>query len=322
MQNALRKAQTVLPHKPKVLFFGTAAYAIPALQWLHQQGYGPDLVVTQPDKPIGRKQTLTSPVIKAAAERLNIPVFQPSSFKDPAIEKELRSTAWTIGLVAAYGKILPSWLVNLPERGLLNLHPSLLPRYRGASPIQTTIANGDLESGNTLMLLDDGMDTGPIIGQQSLPVSLRETTATLEKKVTDALPALLDQYFKPYLMGTIQPMPQPESSDGGTHLLTREDGKINWQDAAERIDRLYRAYHPWPGVWTVWNGSILKLLSIQKKNTPKLAPGQVSWANQTLSIGCNSGVITVAELQLEGKKPLSAAAFMNGYPTFADAHLV
>lgn len=293
---------------------------MPTLTWLHAHGLGPSLVITQPDKPKGRNKTLTAPVIKHAAAELGLTVLQPTNLKSESLVDSLKQTDWTVGVVAAYGRIIPEWLLTLPQHGLLNLHPSLLPRYRGASPIQTAIANGDLQTGNTLMQLDAGMDTGPIIGQQPMPISLHDTSLTLEKKLADAVPKLLDQYLLPYLNGSVTVTPQAQDDASATKLLERGDGRINWHDSADRIERLFRAYTPWPGIWTLWQGQVLKLLSVIKKqgNAPE---GTVAWDKKTLTIGCGTGMLVVQELQIAGKKASDPESFIRGHADFIGTQL-
>lgn len=296
-----------------ILFLGTAAYAVPALTWLTTNGYSPRLVVTQPAKPAGRAHRLVQPILKQAALELGLEIVQPEILKSPDFRAGLLKQHWTVGLVAAYGRIIPPWLLALPRKGILNLHPSLLPLYRGASPIQAAIRNGDAVTGNTLMLLDAGLDTGPIIGQQEVTIDVAETTVTLIEKLANAAPPLLAEHLAAYLTGDRTPLPQPP---GGslTKPLMRADGKINWRDSATSIERQYRALQPWPGAWTTWNGQIIKLLAIRLVDQLSLPSGKIAVRNNQLVIGCGQGAISIQTLQRQGKKPTASADFINGYP--------
>lgn len=299
----------------QTVFFGTNEFAARTLEGLVRSPFlNVELVITQPDKPVGRKQTSHPPAVKVMAEKYNIPLDQPNTLKS----YQLAVTNCPIAVLEKYGVMIPDHIINAFPLGIINVHPSLLPKYRGPSPYQTAIMNGDVETGVTIMKLSKEMDAGPILAQISTPIDPDETAVDLEKKLAEiGLQLLLDTLPK-YVSGTIEPISQDEKKVTYTHLFTRDTGKINWQKTTAEIYNQYRALTSWPGVWTTWQGKRLKLLQIKPSNT-KIQPGQVQWADGSLNIGTKDGSVQVISLQLEGKQVLTPKIFMNGNPTFHNA---
>ena len=255
----------------KIIFIGTPEFSVPTLEALiADRRFEVLAVVTAPDAKIGRKQILTPPPVKVAAQKYKIPIIQPADIKSLplALGERGQGVRVDVIIVIAYGQIIPPEILTLPKYGCLNLHASLLPQYRGASPIQAAIAAGDKITGITLMKMDAGLDTGPIIAQTKLNIAANETGASLHDKLARLSAKTLLQYLPGYLAGKIKPKPQADALVTYAPKLTRQSGRINWRKSAEAIERLVRAYHPWPGTWTKWDGKILKIIEVGKKNLP------------------------------------------------------
>jgi methionyl-tRNA formyltransferase len=304
----------------KIVFLGTPAFAVPFLNQLIQD---PDTdvlaVVAQPDKPSGRGGKLTPPATKVVAQEHGISVLQPTSLKkDPTIMEELRALNADAFVVVAYGKIIPAQILEIPRLGCINVHPSKLPLYRGPSPMQWAIKEGDVSTGVSIMLLDEGMDTGPILAFESLELDADETYPTLQSKVHEIGPKLLVNTLKRYEGGEITPAPQDDAQASISKLLSRDDGHLDWNMHLATIDRLHRAFMPWPGTWSVWNrdGKELrvKLLSMRpadfRANVP---PGTVVAKDEKLFVDCADGTFEISELQLEGKPKMKPSDFIRGY---------
>ncbi|MFY9462661.1 MAG: methionyl-tRNA formyltransferase, partial [Candidatus Sungiibacteriota bacterium] len=241
--------------KTRILFLGTPEFALPALQALIDAGYLIVGVVTQPDEPIGRKQVLTPPPVKVLAEQYDIPVFQPlrldaRDFADKIPRPDLF-------IVAAYGKIIPKAILDIPRFGVINIHPSLLPRWRGPSPIQAAILAGDAATGVTIMKIDEQMDHGALIANYKLQITNYKTTyLELHNQLAEAGAKLLIEILPRWVAGEIAPIAQDETHATYCKLLTKNSGRIDWGKPAEEIERMIRAYHPWPGTWTIWKTEV------------------------------------------------------------------
>ncbi len=304
--------------KVKIIFFGTHEFAVTILKELVQAPFIQITgVVTQPDQPVGRKQVLTPPPIKIFAEQNNLPIFQPLSLKNFSVSE---LPEFDLFVVAQYGKIIPLSIVDAPGYGTLNVHTSLLPKYRGASPIQTALIHGEKETGVTIMKMDQGMDTGPILLQKKISIGPNKTFESLDADLAQVGAQALIEAIPGYIEGTLVPEPQDDSQATLTKILSREDGKVDWNKTTDEIYNLYRGLTPWPGIWTMWNGKRLKLLSIKPGNT-HISPGQVQSQGKSVSIGTQDGCIEVLELQLEGKSVMSASAFINGQKEFIGSTL-
>ncbi len=309
--------------KLRVVFMGTSELSEKILEALITEGYNLVGVFTKTDKKIGRKQALTSPAVKLLAEKYNLPVFQPQTFRQPEAVKQLKDLKPDLIVVAAYGKILPKAVLEIPGFGCLNVHVSLLPKYRGPSPVQNALLAGETETGITLMLMDEGIDTGDILTQKKIAILPTDTTATLMENLAEQGAGLLLETLPAWVERKIQPNKQDHAQASLCQLIEREDGRIFWDEDAQTIYNKYRALTPWPGIFTYWKNDAdtvrLKLISIelQKKDpTQKRADGEVFEIGSDIGIQTGEGVILIKELQKEGKKTTNIADFINGHPKF------
>jgi len=322
--------------KMRIVFWGTSEFALPSLDALLKESFSTSsktnflyrvvAVVTNPDEPAGRKQILTPPPVKVLAKKHKIPVYQPENLKLENWQQELPEA--DLYIVAAYGKIIPKDILDKPSYGALNIHPSLLPRWRGPSPIQYTILNGDSETGVTIIKMDEMMDHGPIVAQQRLTISqpvykeLKEQLAKLGAK-------LLLETLPKWLKGEITPTPQDDSQATYSKILKKDDGRINWQKSAEEIERLIRAFNPWPGTWTMLptKKKILRLIieeaEIVKVENPLAPPGYLFYSdNYPLLIKTGYGSLLIKKLTLEGRKKMSGEDFRRGYQALYNTTLI
>ncbi len=296
-----------------IIFMGTPEFGAIILEELAKSDYKPVLVVTEPDKPVGRKQTLTPPPVKIMADKNKIEILQPKKIKE--IKEKIENINPDLIVIAAYGQMIPEEILNIPKYGPLNVHPSLLPKYRGPSPIQYAILNGDKETGVSVMKINEKMDEGEIVSSISYPVSDIETYETLYNKLAKIGAELLIKTIPQWIKGEIKPQPQDETKATYTKILTRENGKIDWQKPAEEIERQIRAYSPWPGSFTVFCGKMLKILEAdiliceEKKQA-----GEVFLTKEgELAVGTGQSCLIVRKLQLEGGKPLLSQDFLRGH---------
>lgn len=293
----------------KIVFFGTHEFATTILQGLIDSPlFDVQLVITQPDRPVGRKQELQSPPAKLLAEKYNIQVVQPESLKN----YELPVTDYELSIVAQYGLLIPPHILNAPSHGTINVHTSLLPKYRGASPIQSALINGETETGVTIMKTDDGLDTGPILLQKKLAIEPDDIYTDLDSKLAVLGVQGLYEAIPQYTEGTLKPIPQDNSQATVCKQLSRDDGKIDWDKTSQEIYNLYRGLTPWPGVWTIWKNKRLKLLSV-KPSEMNAHIGQIVVEHDNIFIGCSNGSIKVLKLQLEGSSAVDAKTFLNGH---------
>jgi methionyl-tRNA formyltransferase len=316
----------------KIIFMGTPDFAVPTLQHLIEQHtiLG---VITQPDRPAGRGNQVQMSPIKQTALAHNLPVFQPERLKRADAFEALQAWQDTLGsahpdlyIVAAFGQILPQRVLDIPLHGSINVHASLLPRWRGAAPIQASIRAGDQQTGVTIMRMDAGLDTGDMISQRAIPVQLTDTGQTLHDKLAQLGADLLTETLPAYLSGIIKPTPQPEIGVTYAPTIRKEEGRIDWTQNAQSIDRLVRAFSPWPGTFTHWQGKQLKILSGIAKTivTGRLisaAIGEVLSIEGRVMIGTGAGLYYPQIVQMEGKKALSISEFVNGYPSFVGTQL-
>lgn len=295
----------------KIVFFGTPAFAAEYLQALIGDPlFDVIAVVAQPDEPVGRKQVLTPPPTKVLAQAHGIPVLQPTKLRDAAFP------AADAYVVVAYGRIIPQRVLDIPRYGCINVHPSLLPRLRGPSPIIAAVAEGLRETGVSIMRLDADMDHGPLLAQTSISMSAEETTLSLTQKVVDVgVPLLIDTLRT---IEHVTPKEQDHAAATYCHLLTREDGRIDWQQPAAVIDAHVRAYNPWPGTFTTWtrNDAPLPVKIFAVRHTDvTLAPGDVRCDADTLLVGTGTTALAILELQPASGKRMDTAAFVRGYGT-------
>ncbi|HRH32319.1 MAG TPA: methionyl-tRNA formyltransferase [bacterium] len=294
----------------KIIFFGTPAFAAEFLKGLiNEPDFEVVAVVCQPDEPVGRKKILTAPPTKVIAVEHGIPVFQPSKLKDESFQAALQATGAEIGVVVAYGRILPVAVLTMFKLGCINVHPSLLPKYRGPSPIIAAIANGDRNTAVTIMKLVSEMDAGPILSQSTFELAADETQTSLTQKVVEIGVPMLIETLKGFAAGTITATEQDHSKATFCKLLTREDGVINWSESAQAIDCKVRAYTPWPG--TSSHG--IKIFAV-RMTSETLDPGQVHITDGRLLVGTGTNALEITELQPAGGKRMQVTDYLNGHP--------
>ena len=303
----------------KIVFMGTPEFAVPSLTRL-LESHDVAGVVTQPDRPAGRKRRLRASPIKRLARAAGIPLIQPQRIREETAIEALRSWDADVHVVAAYGQILPQALLDLPRHGTVNVHASLLPRWRGAAPIQAAIRAGDQESGVTIMLVDAGLDTGPLLAKRASPLADHETGQSLHDKLSLLGAELLVETLPLYLSGALEPRAQDDSLATYAPQIKKADGKINWTCSAASIDRLARAFTPWPRAYTSWAGAQLRILA-GRRGEGSAEPGRVIEVDGDIAIGAGDGLFFPTTLQLAGKQPLDIADFVNGYRNFAGARL-
>lgn len=315
------------PIKLRTIFMGTSSFSESILNSLLSAQYNIISVYTQPDKKVGRKQEMQKSAVKILAEKNKLPVYEPSRLSTEAIE-ELREQKPDIIIVAAYGKILPKEILELPAFGAINVHTSLLPKYRGPSPIQNAILNGEKKTGVTIMLMDEGIDTGDILAQKEAAILEDDTTADVSNKLSAIASELLLENIPLLVKREITPNPQDGSLATLCQLIERSDGKIMWTDEASSIYNRYRAFSPWPGIYTFWeNGDVLKRIklnriSLLKKNCEeKHHIGEVFQIDESYAVQTTLGAIILHEIQLEGKDSTGIKEFLNGYPDFVGSIL-
>jgi len=307
----------------RLAFFGTPTFCVPFLEKLNSDPLFEIVsVVTRPDEPSGRGHHVVAPPIKAAAERLGIPVYQPQTLKSEAVRETLGAMNADAFVVFAYGRIIPRVVLELPRLGCINVHPSLLPRYRGPSPMQSAIRNGDAQTGITIMLLDEGMDTGPMLSSVTIGLDDNETLESLTKKVEAQGPALLVETIQRLVDGEIVPIPQDDALASTSKLLSRDDGHIDWNRPLVEIERMVRAYKGWPGTWTVWNKMRIKIHEVTPADfKADLFPGTVSIRSGRLFADCSDGTVEILSVQPEGKPAMTAGSFLSGYSDIDGAAL-
>jgi methionyl-tRNA formyltransferase len=309
----------------RLVFCGTPQFAVPTLEALLAAGHEVALVVSQPDRPVGRKQELTAPPVKQFALAAGLPVTQPEKIRNNAeFRAQLEAIAPDAIIVVAYGRIIPAWMLALPRLGCINLHGSLLPKYRGAAPIQWAVAMGDAVTGNTTMLLEEGLDTGPILLQHIVPIAADQTAADMFDVLAQAGAPLVLETLAGLEAGTLHPRPQDHSQATLAPILRREDGLMDFAArTAAQLSHRWRGFQPWPGAFTTLEGKKLIVHRMQVAEESGLAdPGQIRIENHRFLVACaGSTWLELLEIQLEGKKRLPAADFLRGTPLLSGARL-
>lgn len=308
--------------KLPIVFMGTSELSEVILKTLLEKNYNIVGVFTKPDAKIGRKQELFSPLVKKIAEEKKIPVFQPKKFDETVIES-LKNLKPDLIIVAAYGKIIPQAVLDIPGFGCINVHASLLPKYRGPSPIQNALLNGEKETGVTIMLMDKGIDTGDILSQEIIPIKQDDNAGSLLEKMSRIGADLLLKTIPLWIERKIEPQPQSSSSATFCQMIERSDGHLCWTDTATEIYDRYRALTPWPGIFSYWenDSTLIRLkmntIELQKINPQqKYTEGEVFEIADDIGVQTGNGVIILKEVQREGKKSMTAKEFRNGYPDF------
>jgi len=286
--------------KTKTIFIGTSEFATPILEnIIHHPQFNICCVITSPDKLIGRKKEITPPPIKIAALKNNLPVLQPKIISE--ISDEISQLKPDLIITASYGQIIPKNILDVPKFGCINIHPSLLPKYRGPSPIQTAILNGDKNTGITIMLMNEKMDTGPIIAQKGVVIENNENYQDLEKRLSLESANFLLEILPQYIREEIKPKKQDDTKASYTKILSRQDGQIDLKKSAQEIERMLYAFYPWPGVWTYLKKRRIKILKAKAVQKP----------NKT-TIKTSNGYLSLKIVQPEGKKPMPAEEFFRG----------
>ena len=314
----------------KIVFMGTPDFAVTTLQALIESGHEVIAAVSQPDKPFGRKAELRPTPVKAAAEAAGIPVLQPRRLRDPEFTEKLEQLAPDVIVVAAYGKIIPKFILELPRYGCVNVHASLLPKYRGAAPIQWAILDGEPETGVSIMQMNEGLDEGDILNMSRVAISDTETGGSLFNKLAAEGGRLLVETLQLLEEGKIRPEKQPaDSPTPYARMIVKEDGLIDWKRSAAEIERQVRGLDPWPGAYTRLDGKMFKILRSHvlaegetnvsgydkmNQNENVLAVGSVLAAGKEgIDVCTGDGILRVTEVQLEGKKRMAAADFLRGH---------
>ena len=296
----------------RIVFMGTPDFAVPSLQALIDAGHEVCAAYTQPDKPQGRKQVLTPPPVKVLAQQYGIPVYQPATLKDAAEQERLRALEPEAIIVAAYGKLLPKAVLDIPPRGCINVHGSLLPRWRGAAPIQWAVIAGDKTAGVTTMRMAEGLDTGDMLLKYETPIGARETAGELFDRLAQAGAALLVETLE--RLDDITPVPQEDSQSCYAHMLDKEMAVIDWAKPAHEIDCLVRGLSPWPVALTTLDGTRLKVYAAQPVSGAG-RPGEVleSDPKKGFVIACGADALRLDEVQLVGGKRMKSADFLRGH---------
>lgn len=305
--------------RPRLVFMGTPQFAVPSLAACLEVA---DVVavVTQPDKPQGRGQGVAAPPVKVFAQERGIPVLQPPKLRTPPFSEELRKFAPDVAVVTAYGKILPPDLLQTPRLGCLNVHASLLPRFRGAAPIQWAIAEGDPVTGVCLMQMDVGLDTGPVLACAELPIAPTDTSASLHEKLAALGGEVLKRELPRFFAGELQPVPQPAEGIVLARIIEKEDGALDFRMTAAALERRLRAFTPWPGAFTRLEGQLFKVQAMEVRQG-KGAPGEVLAAGaEGIEVACGDGSVLLTKVQPEGKRVMAAREFLAGRKLTVGSH--
>ena len=314
----------------RIVFMGTPDFSVPALKALVEAGHQVIAVVTQPDKPKGRGKEVQMTPVKIQAMEYGIPVYQPAKVREASFVEVLKGLEADVYVVIAFGQILPKAVLELPKYGCINIHASLLPKYRGAAPIQWCVIDGERETGITTMMMDVGLDTGDMLEKTVIPIEEKETGGSLHDKLSLAGGALILSTLKKLEEGTLVRTPQTDEGTCYAKMLTKSLGDIDWNQSAVSIERLIRGLNPWPSAYTLWNGKTIKIWSadvttsreaaafLSESGVPSetgITPGTVVCSDKHSLVVCTGdGLLSVRELQMEGKKRMDTPAFLRGYP--------
>lgn len=307
----------------RIIFMGTPEFAVQVLEAIVKAGHEVVGVYTQPDKPKGRGKSMQYTPVKEKALEYNIPVFQPEQVRKPEVVEEMKKLKPEAVVVVAFGQILPETILNLPPLGCINVHASLLPKYRGAAPIQRVIIDGEKESGVTTMYMAKGLDTGDMIEKMVVPIEPKETGGTYHDKLAAAGAELCLSTLQKLADGTAPRIPQDDELSCYAHMLNKSMGELDFQKPAEELERLIRGLNPWPSAYTRLEGKTLKIYEadvIEEEGTAE--PGTVTAVDKkSFTVQCNPGALRITSLQMEGKKRMETAAFLLGYRISAGMQL-
>ena len=301
--------------KPRILFMGTPAFALPSLQLLHEQQYPIIGVVSQPDRPQGRGLKEVAPPVKILAQKFGLPIFQPEKVKDPSFLETFYQLNPDMVVVVAFGQILPKEIIDHPPMQCLNIHPSLLPKFRGAAPLNWPIIRGETKTGVTIMLMDEGMDSGDILTQQETEIGATETFGDLHNRLAELGATMLIKTIEQVVTGTAKRQPQDASGVTFAPRLKKETGKINWQDNVINIVNLIRGLSPSPAAYTSLEGLVLKIFSAEaNQNKVSKTPGTIGVASAAgLPVAASDGYVILKDVQLAGKKRMLTQDFLRGH---------
>ena len=314
----------------RIVFMGTPDFSVPALKALVEAGHQVIAVVTQPDKPKGRGKEVQMTPVKIQAMEYGIPVYQPAKVREASFVEVLKGLEADVYVIIAFGQILPKAVLELPKYGCINIHASLLPKYRGAAPIQWCVIDGERETGITTMMMDVGLDTGDMLEKAVIPIEEKETGGSLHDKLSMAGGDLILSTLKKLEEGTLVRTPQTDEGTCYAKMLTKSLGDIDWNQDAVSIERLIRGLNPWPSAYTMWNGKTIKIWAadviagreaaefLSESGVPAetgTAPGTVVCSDKRGLVVCTGGgLLSIRELQMEGKKRMDTPAFLRGYP--------
>lgn len=307
----------------KLIFFGTPGFSVPALQNLIKSEYDIRAVITAPDKPAGREKIIQLSPIKKLAMEYKLNILQPEKLrKNETLFENISALAPDIGVIAAYGKIIPKEILEIPKHGLINIHPSLLPKYRGPSPIQSAILNGEEETGITIIMVDEEMDHGSVLSSIVCDLSTSAKFPETYKELAELGARLLIETIPKYINGQIKPQEQDHSKATFTKILKREDSRINWNEPAEKIYNQIRALNPEPGTWTIWNKKIINIISAELTSfDDNNSLGTIKYVDNKIAAKTSKCYLIIKSLQLEGGKEMDAKNFSNGHPGFLNSIL-
>ena len=305
-----------MSNQPNIVFMGSPDFALSTLRALHEN-YLVVGVVTQPDRAAGRGRELKPPPVKTLALELGIPIIQPEKLRQPEAMDQLHIWSPDVIVVAAFGQILKQEVLDLPKFGCINVHASLLPRWRGAAPINAAILHGDEETGVTIMKMDAGLDTGPILSQRSVRIEPDETAGSLFERLSQLGADFLIDTLPEYLAGEIEPRPQPEEGATYAPMLKKEDGLLDFSRPAKELERKVRAFNPWPGTYFEWDGNLLKVHRAGS-GLGKMRVGERGTRLGLPAVGTSDGLLVLEEVQPAGKKPMPGKAFLAGARNWAE----
>ena len=310
------------PKELRTVFMGTPNFALQTLQGIIDFGCNVVGVFTQPDRPKGRGKQVASPPVKDLALKYGIPVFQPKKLREEQAIKDLRDLSPDLIVVVAYGQILPQSVLDIPQCGCINVHASLLPKYRGAAPINQAIIDGEAETGITTMFMDAGLDTGDMLIKKHLSIGPEETAGELHDRLARLGREAMEDTLSQLCSGSLKRQPQDNSQSSYAPMMKKEDGRIDWTRSAAEVHNQIRGLDPWPGAYTYVNGTLLKLAKTCPCQDGTASPGTIVRIDkQELGIACGVGTLAVREIQLAGRKKMPVAEFLRGYPLELGVHL-
>lgn len=305
-----------MPDSARILFMGTPDFAVPSLRMLHENGFHVPLVVTQPDRPKGRGRKPQPPAIKLAAQEMGLPLLQVKSLRDATVRNTIRDIRPDVILLIAFGQLLSKSMLEIPPLGALNIHASLLPKYRGPAPIQWAIIGCEAETGVTFMRMDEGVDTGDVLATETTPIHPDDTSESLHERLSHLGADLLARKLAPYLAGELAPVGQDHSQASRAPMIRKTDGRMPWEKSAVQLDCFVRGMTPWPGAFTFWDEKRLRIhrvTAIEGIDTADAAPGTViNSSGDVLWVATGDGVLSLDEIQSASGKRMPAANFLKG----------